>query len=101
MKINKQKPKKYKLYIAIIILFVLIAGAIYYSLNILNNKKDNPTNNSPTSVKEESQPKKQEISNSELIKNKEEKITNSDTPQKPVQNKKENPTYTVSMFTSY
>ncbi len=60
MKINKQKPKKYKLYIAIIILFVLIAGAIYYSLNILNNKKDNPTNNSPTSVKEESQPKKQE-----------------------------------------
>ena len=95
MKINKQKPKKYKLYIAIIILFVLIAGAIYYSLNILNNKKDNPTNNSPTSVKEESQPKKQEI------KNKEEKITNSDTPQKPVQIKKENRTYTVSMFTSY
>lgn len=101
MKINKQKPKKYKLYISIVILVILIAGAIYYGLNISNNKKDNSTNNSPISVKEESQPKKQEISNSELIKNKEEKITNSDTPPKPVQNKKENPTYTVSMFTSY
>ena len=40
MKINKQKPKKYKLYISIIILVVLIVGAVYYGLNILNNKKN-------------------------------------------------------------
>ena len=38
MKINKQKPKKYKLYISIVILVVLIVGAVYYGLNIFNNK---------------------------------------------------------------